>query len=105
MEPRVEVAGSLPSSGLLVPQIPKSDSTIPWLISVSSEETCTLAIIKPDAVVHGKTDEIIMKVKKHSLCMTVSLPLCGISSDGAAGSGVLMGKGGFYRVETQIPFK
>ncbi|XP_046287915.1 thioredoxin domain-containing protein 6 isoform X4 [Marmota monax] len=28
---------------------------------VSSEETCTLAIIKPDAVVHGKTDEIIMK--------------------------------------------
>uniref|UniRef100_A0A8C9KF38 NME/NM23 family member 9 n=1 Tax=Panthera tigris altaica TaxID=74533 RepID=A0A8C9KF38_PANTA len=24
--------------------------------------TCTLAIIKPDAVVHGKTDEIIMKI-------------------------------------------
>ncbi|ELW48587.1 Thioredoxin domain-containing protein 6 [Tupaia chinensis] len=28
---------------------------------VASEKTCTLAIIKPDAVVHGKTDEIIMK--------------------------------------------
>ncbi|XP_032121262.1 thioredoxin domain-containing protein 6 isoform X3 [Sapajus apella] len=28
---------------------------------VSSERTCTLAIIKPDAVAHGKTDEIIMK--------------------------------------------
>ncbi|KAI4547923.1 hypothetical protein MG293_000253 [Ovis ammon polii] len=28
---------------------------------VSSEKACTLAIIKPDAVVHGKTDEIIMK--------------------------------------------
>ncbi|XP_044108223.1 thioredoxin domain-containing protein 6 isoform X3 [Neovison vison] len=27
----------------------------------SSGKTCTLAIIKPDAVVHGKTDEIIMK--------------------------------------------
>ncbi|XP_049484721.1 thioredoxin domain-containing protein 6 isoform X1 [Panthera uncia] len=25
-------------------------------------KTCTLAIIKPDAVVHGKTDEIIMKI-------------------------------------------
>lgn len=75
MEPRVEAAASLPSSGLLVPQTPKSDSTIPWLISVSSEETCTLAIIKPDAVVHGKTDEIIMKVKKHLLhdCLMSSL--------------------------------
>ncbi|XP_027789374.3 thioredoxin domain-containing protein 6 isoform X1 [Marmota flaviventris] len=31
---------------------------------VSSEETCTLAIIKPDAVVHGKTDEIIMKIQE-----------------------------------------
>ncbi|EHB11219.1 Thioredoxin domain-containing protein 6 [Heterocephalus glaber] len=29
---------------------------------VSSEKTCTLAIIKPDAVVHGKTDEIIVKI-------------------------------------------
>ncbi|XP_047592019.1 thioredoxin domain-containing protein 6 [Lutra lutra] len=28
----------------------------------SSGTTCTLAIIKPDAVVHGKTDEIIMKI-------------------------------------------
>uniref|UniRef100_A0A452UHU9 NME/NM23 family member 9 n=1 Tax=Ursus maritimus TaxID=29073 RepID=A0A452UHU9_URSMA len=28
----------------------------------SSGKTCTLAIIKPDAVVHGKTDEIIMKI-------------------------------------------
>ncbi|KAB1283242.1 Thioredoxin domain-containing protein 6 [Camelus dromedarius] len=28
---------------------------------VASEKACTLAIIKPDAVVHGKTDEIIMK--------------------------------------------
>ncbi|MBZ3886404.1 Thioredoxin domain-containing protein 6 [Sciurus carolinensis] len=28
---------------------------------VSPQETCTLAIIKPDAVGHGKTDEIIMK--------------------------------------------
>nr|XP_035948060.1 thioredoxin domain-containing protein 6 isoform X2 [Halichoerus grypus] len=30
----------------------------------SSGKTCTLAIIKPDAVVHGKTDEIIMKIHK-----------------------------------------
>ncbi|XP_040336219.1 thioredoxin domain-containing protein 6 [Herpailurus yagouaroundi] len=29
---------------------------VPW------GKTCTLAIIKPDAVVHGKTDEIIMKI-------------------------------------------
>ncbi|OBS66375.1 hypothetical protein A6R68_05081 [Neotoma lepida] len=28
---------------------------------VSSEKTCTLAIIKPEAVAHGKADEIIMK--------------------------------------------
>ncbi|XP_037063767.1 thioredoxin domain-containing protein 6 isoform X4 [Peromyscus leucopus] len=28
---------------------------------VSSEKTCTLAIIKPDAVAHGKADEIMMK--------------------------------------------
>ncbi|EGV98747.1 Thioredoxin domain-containing protein 6 [Cricetulus griseus] len=28
---------------------------------VSLEKTCTLAIIKPDAVAHGKADEIIMK--------------------------------------------
>uniref|UniRef100_A0A286XQE1 NME/NM23 family member 9 n=1 Tax=Cavia porcellus TaxID=10141 RepID=A0A286XQE1_CAVPO len=28
---------------------------------VVSSKTCTLAVIKPDAVVHGKTDEIIMK--------------------------------------------
>uniref|UniRef100_A0A8C0TQW4 NME/NM23 family member 9 n=2 Tax=Canis lupus familiaris TaxID=9615 RepID=A0A8C0TQW4_CANLF len=28
----------------------------------SSGKTCTLAIIKPDAVAHGKTDEIIMKI-------------------------------------------
>nr|KAF6475441.1 NME/NM23 family member 9 [Rousettus aegyptiacus] len=31
---------------------------------VSSEKSCTLAIIKPDAVVHGKTDEIIMKIQE-----------------------------------------
>nr|CAI9709535.1 unnamed protein product [Rangifer tarandus platyrhynchus] len=31
---------------------------------VSSEKACTLAIIKPDAVVHGKTDEIIMKIQE-----------------------------------------
>ncbi|XP_055239402.1 thioredoxin domain-containing protein 6 isoform X9 [Gorilla gorilla gorilla] len=31
---------------------------------VSSERTCTLAIIKPDAVAHGKTDEIIMKIQE-----------------------------------------
>ncbi|XP_073915244.1 thioredoxin domain-containing protein 6 isoform X2 [Castor canadensis] len=31
---------------------------------VSSEKTCTLAIIKPDAVVHGKTDEIIVKIQE-----------------------------------------
>ncbi|XP_071078398.1 thioredoxin domain-containing protein 6 isoform X3 [Desmodus rotundus] len=31
---------------------------------VSSEKTCTLAIIKPDAVVHGKTGEIIMKIQE-----------------------------------------
>ncbi|XP_070247408.1 thioredoxin domain-containing protein 6 isoform X2 [Myotis yumanensis] len=30
----------------------------------SSEKTCTLAIIKPDAVGHGKTDEIIMKIQE-----------------------------------------
>ncbi|KAJ8790719.1 hypothetical protein J1605_021147 [Eschrichtius robustus] len=29
--------------------------------AVSSEKACTLAVIKPDAVAHGKTDEIIMK--------------------------------------------
>ncbi|KAB1283243.1 Thioredoxin domain-containing protein 6 [Camelus dromedarius] len=33
----------------------------PRLVPVASEKACTLAIIKPDAVVHGKTDEIIMK--------------------------------------------
>ncbi|XP_016062542.1 PREDICTED: thioredoxin domain-containing protein 6 [Miniopterus natalensis] len=32
--------------------------------AVLSEKTCTLAIIKPDAVVHGKTDEIIMKIQE-----------------------------------------
>ncbi|XP_037858744.1 thioredoxin domain-containing protein 6 isoform X7 [Chlorocebus sabaeus] len=31
---------------------------------VSSERTCTLAIIKPDAVAHGKTNEIIMKIQE-----------------------------------------
>ncbi|KAF6100398.1 NME/NM23 family member 9 [Phyllostomus discolor] len=31
---------------------------------VSSEKACTLAIIKPDAVVHGKTSEIIMKIQE-----------------------------------------
>ncbi|XP_017751320.1 PREDICTED: thioredoxin domain-containing protein 6 isoform X1 [Rhinopithecus bieti] len=31
---------------------------------VSSERICTLAIIKPDAVAHGKTDEIIMKIQE-----------------------------------------
>ncbi|XP_023559920.1 thioredoxin domain-containing protein 6 isoform X3 [Octodon degus] len=31
---------------------------------VASSKTCTLAIIKPDAVVHGKTDEIIMKIQE-----------------------------------------
>ncbi|XP_070947078.1 thioredoxin domain-containing protein 6 isoform X5 [Macaca nemestrina] len=31
---------------------------------VSSDRTCTLAIIKPDAVAHGKTDEIIMKIQE-----------------------------------------
>uniref|UniRef100_A0A3Q2HA51 NME/NM23 family member 9 n=1 Tax=Equus caballus TaxID=9796 RepID=A0A3Q2HA51_HORSE len=31
---------------------------------VSAAKTCTLAIIKPDAVVHGKADEIIMKIQE-----------------------------------------
>uniref|UniRef100_A0A5F9DQT6 NME/NM23 family member 9 n=1 Tax=Oryctolagus cuniculus TaxID=9986 RepID=A0A5F9DQT6_RABIT len=31
---------------------------------VSSEKTCTLAIIKPDAVVHGKADEIMVKIQE-----------------------------------------
>ncbi|XP_058513010.1 thioredoxin domain-containing protein 6 [Ochotona princeps] len=31
---------------------------------VSSEKNCTLAIIKPDAVVHGKADEIVMKIQE-----------------------------------------
>uniref|UniRef100_A0A2K5CDA0 NME/NM23 family member 9 n=1 Tax=Aotus nancymaae TaxID=37293 RepID=A0A2K5CDA0_AOTNA len=31
---------------------------------VSPERTCTLAIIKPDAVAHGKTDEIMMKIQE-----------------------------------------
>ncbi|XP_012890120.1 PREDICTED: thioredoxin domain-containing protein 6 [Dipodomys ordii] len=31
---------------------------------VSIDQTCTLAIIKPDAVVHGKMDEIIMKIQE-----------------------------------------
>ncbi|KAI5168273.1 Thioredoxin Domain-Containing Protein 6 [Manis pentadactyla] len=30
----------------------------------SSQKACTLAIIKPDAVVRGKTDEIIMKIQE-----------------------------------------
>ncbi|XP_012580280.1 PREDICTED: thioredoxin domain-containing protein 6 isoform X2 [Condylura cristata] len=30
----------------------------------SSEKSCTLAIIKPDAVVHGKSAEIIMKIQE-----------------------------------------
>ncbi|XP_015849542.1 thioredoxin domain-containing protein 6 isoform X1 [Peromyscus maniculatus bairdii] len=30
----------------------------------SSEKTCTLAIIKPDAVAHGKADEIMMKIQE-----------------------------------------
>ncbi|XP_024606516.1 thioredoxin domain-containing protein 6 [Neophocaena asiaeorientalis asiaeorientalis] len=32
--------------------------------AVSSEKACTLAVIKPDAVVHGKTDEIITKIQE-----------------------------------------
>uniref|UniRef100_G3TX99 NME/NM23 family member 9 n=1 Tax=Loxodonta africana TaxID=9785 RepID=G3TX99_LOXAF len=31
---------------------------------VSLGKTCTLAIIKPDAVVHGNTDELIMKIQE-----------------------------------------
>ncbi|XP_052045191.1 thioredoxin domain-containing protein 6 [Apodemus sylvaticus] len=31
---------------------------------VSSGKTCTLGIIKPDAVAHGKADEIIMKIQE-----------------------------------------
>ncbi|XP_074157733.1 thioredoxin domain-containing protein 6 isoform X2 [Sminthopsis crassicaudata] len=31
---------------------------------VSLEKSCTLAIIKPDAVAHGKVDDIIMKVQE-----------------------------------------
>uniref|UniRef100_A0A8D2B413 NME/NM23 family member 9 n=1 Tax=Sciurus vulgaris TaxID=55149 RepID=A0A8D2B413_SCIVU len=31
---------------------------------VSPQEACTLAIIKPDAVGHGKTEEIIMKIQE-----------------------------------------
>ncbi|XP_053454987.1 thioredoxin domain-containing protein 6 isoform X2 [Nycticebus coucang] len=31
---------------------------------VSSEKPCTVAIVKPDAVAHGKTDEIIMKIQE-----------------------------------------
>ncbi|XP_055485674.1 thioredoxin domain-containing protein 6 isoform X3 [Psammomys obesus] len=31
---------------------------------VSREEPCTLGIIKPDAVAHGKADEIIMKIQE-----------------------------------------
>lgn len=43
--------------------------TAPFFGLVSSERTCTLAIIKPDAVAHGKTDEIIMKVRETTLTM------------------------------------
>ncbi|XP_028643878.1 thioredoxin domain-containing protein 6 [Grammomys surdaster] len=32
--------------------------------STSSGKTCTLGIIKPDAVAHGKADEIIMKIQE-----------------------------------------
>uniref|UniRef100_A0A8C3WQY0 NME/NM23 family member 9 n=1 Tax=Catagonus wagneri TaxID=51154 RepID=A0A8C3WQY0_9CETA len=39
----------------------------------SSEKACTLAIIKPDAVVHGKTDEIIMKVRETTLTFQTTL--------------------------------
>ncbi|KAL2804415.1 thioredoxin domain-containing protein 6 isoform c [Daubentonia madagascariensis] len=31
---------------------------------VSSQKACTMAVIKPDAVAHGKTDEIIMKIQE-----------------------------------------
>ncbi|XP_040859736.1 thioredoxin domain-containing protein 6 [Ochotona curzoniae] len=31
---------------------------------VSSEKNCTLAIIKPDAVVHGKAEEIVIKIQE-----------------------------------------
>lgn len=64
-----------------------------------------MAIIKPDAVVHGKTDEIIVKVKEKHQARLSSLPLCWISRGGAAGSGVLLGKEWFHGVGTQIPSK
>lgn len=37
-------------------------TALPWLISASSGKACTLGLIKPDAVAHGRADEIIMKV-------------------------------------------
>lgn len=55
----------------------------PRLIAVSSEKSCTLAIIKPDAVVHGKTDEIIMKVRERTL--TLNCPH--VFSGGKTGAG------------------
>lgn len=42
--------------------LPSHLTALPWLISASSGKTCTLGIIKPDAVAHGKAEEIIMKV-------------------------------------------
>uniref|UniRef100_A0A2K6FFM2 NME/NM23 family member 9 n=1 Tax=Propithecus coquereli TaxID=379532 RepID=A0A2K6FFM2_PROCO len=44
---------------------------------VSSEKACTVAIIKPDAVAHGKTDEIIMKVRETLTLHDCPHVLCG----------------------------
>jgi hypothetical protein len=63
---------------------------------VSSEKTCTLAIIKPDAVVHGKTDEIIVKVREKILTWTTApWPLWWVNRVGHLGSTILLEKEGF----------
>lgn len=43
-----------------------------------------MAIIKPDAVVHGKTDEIIMKVRETTLPFRLSSCLVWWKNRGAA---------------------
>lgn len=70
-QPGAQCAGTLCSSAQSLqmspcnPPTPAPRSSILRLISVSSEKNCTLAIIKPDAVVHGKAEEIVIKVRGH----------------------------------------
>ncbi|XP_012518885.1 PREDICTED: thioredoxin domain-containing protein 6 [Propithecus coquereli] len=66
---------------------------------VSSEKACTVAIIKPDAVAHGKTDEIIMKVRETLTLHDCPHVLCGGQQGGTLGSGILVLKEDFEGVK------